>query len=1235
MSDTDSVSSNSSSKSSKKLIKKKPSTNHIQNVDDIYSKMEHKEHIFKKPDTYVGSCSPEDTFAYVLVNKDGVKSIVQKQITWTPAFYKCFDELLVNCHDHKKRMEAVIESEPTGHHQVTQIKVNMNNDGSFVFYNDGDGIRIQWSDKNLMYPPQLIFANLLSSTNFDDNNEREWGGRNGYGAKLANIFSKKFIVETIDHINKKYYYQEYTDNMNTISPPIIKTSSQKPYTRITWYPDYDRFKMTGLTPDVRALLERRVCDISGISDKGLKVYLNDILMDIRSFERYVSLYDQPNTQYIQDTIMGWNVIVTASSDDAFEHVSFVNGIYTSRGGTHVEYVGDQIKKKLAKYLTDKNKKLNIKPQYILNKLKLYINATKIINPSFDSQLKDTLKSDAKSFKTKYTPSDKFITNLGKSTISQDIINFMAYKDSQALSKTDGKMSTRIKVNKLDDANNAGTNKSRECTLIITEGDSAKTMAITGLSVVGRDNYGVWPVRGKTLNVRDATTKQIGDCQVLNDLKKILGLSTGKDYMKEFEETGSWPLRYGRIMLMTDQDLDGSHIKGLIMNIFDTMWPSLKHLGFITCLVTPIVKVSKGKTTKCFYTLQDFDKWKEEELNWHTWKVKYYKGLGTSNKEETKEYFSNLKILEYYVDDINTVEQSSITIEDSDNEDIDDTSSQLSVCTTSSTSSKINKKLDDDIDIPISKQNRLDLAFNKKRADHRKEWLRNYNRNLYINYKKSRISFNEFVDNELIHFSNADNDRSIPSIMDGLKPSQRKILYAGFKRRLDSTNVDEMKVAQFAAYVADETSYHHGEVSLAMTIVGMAQNFVGSNNINLFYPSGQFGSRLQGGDDASSPRYIFTYIEPITRSLFKHSDDPICNYMNDDGKNIEPEYYYPILPTIIINGTKGIGTGFSTFVPKYNPMDVSNYVKAKIDKKSSSLKLTPWYDGFKGQIIPDMKGGYYVKGLYVVLNSTTIAITELPVNTWTEDYIEFLDDITISGKRMPKQFIKSYINKSTDENVYFEIKIDSSLLTELTNKINIKTGFNELETKLKLISNISLNNIHAFDENNKIKKFKSPEDIIDAWFDIRLGVYIKRRDYQLNELKKELDIIKYKTRFLEQIIDESLEVRNRKKSELKDELLNLGYPMIITTKKDPSYDYLLGMDIWHLTEEEIVELKKKRDMKQIEFDTLYGKTVEQIWKEDIAEFEEQYIKFKVKKDSQNTTVKDTVPIKKRVVRSKKE
>lgn len=465
--------------------------------------------------------------------------------------------------------------------------------------------------------------------------------------------------------------------------------------------------------------------------------------------------------------------------------------------------------------------------------------------------------------------------------------------------------------------------------------------MAGIEVVGRDAFGCFPLRGKLLNVRECSTHKILKNQEIQYLMKILGIKIGETY------TDVKNLRYGSILIMTDQDVDGSHIKGLIINFIHTFWPSLIKLnGFMRQFITPILKASKGKEVKSFYTIPEYEKWvKSLHNNTKGWKIKYYKGLGTSSNKEAQEYFAN-------------IQRHRIDFEYKDERDDES----------------------------------IDMAFNKKKAEERKNWLMNFDPNTPpLNLDVSKISYNKFINRELILFSMYDNQRSIPSVCDGLKPSERKILYGCFKKNLR----EEIKVAQLVGYISEHTAYKHGEQSLAGTIVAMAQNFVGSNNINLLMPNGQFGTRNKGGKDCASSRYIFTELNKVTRHLFNQNDSPLMDYIFEEGQKIEPNWYLPIIPMILVNGCEGIGTGWRSQLPCFNPHEIVRSLKSKLKGKGFT-KLEPWYKGYQGEIKenPQNKGNYIVTGKYHwdEENPKKVIITEIPIKKWTEDYKYFLQEL---------------------------------------------------------------------------------------------------------------------------------------------------------------------------------------------------------------------------------------------------
>ncbi len=414
-------------------------------------------------------------------------------------------------------------------------------------------------------------------------------------------------------------------------------------------------------------------------------------------------------------------------------MSFVNNICTIKGGQHVAYITDQVTKKLQAMIAKKHKKVaaTIKPQHIKNHLSVFVNSI-IENPAFDSQTKVNLTSKKAKFGSSCELEDKIMKKIFDSGLVEGVLNYAQFKENKELKKTDGTKKGRLTgIPKLEDANDAGTKNGHLCTLILTEGDSAKALVVSGLSVIGRDRYGVFPLKGKLLNVREASHKQMMNNEEISNLKKILGLQSQKIY------TDTKTLRYGHLMVMTDQDHDGSHIKGLIINLFHHFWPSLLKIpGFLLEFITPIVKCSKDNFVQTFYTLPEYATWKESNNNGAGWTIKYYKGLGTSTATDAKQYFSNL--------DEHQINFAWESTEDDKN---------------------------------------INLAFSKKLADARKDWLAACEPGIFLNQNVEKINYSDFVNKELILFSAASNQRAIPSMVDGLKPGQRKILFSCFKRKL--------------------------------------------------------------------------------------------------------------------------------------------------------------------------------------------------------------------------------------------------------------------------------------------------------------------------------------------------------------------------------------------------------------------------------------------------------------------
>ncbi|XP_032242612.2 DNA topoisomerase 2-alpha isoform X2 [Nematostella vectensis] len=1151
-------------------------------VERIYTKKTQLEHILLRPDTYIGSVEPNKQNMFVY--DDILEAIVNREITYVPGLFKIFDEILVNAADNKQRDPA-----------MSTIKIEINPEKNFIsVWNDGRGIPIEMHKEHQVYVPTMIFGQLLTSSNYNDDEKKVTGGRNGYGAKLCNIFSKKFSVETACLENKKRFKQVWTNNMGKAAEPVIKEfTSNKEYTCITFQPDLEKFKMETLDRDTVALLTRRAYDIAA-SVRGVSVILNGKKLKVKTFKDYVQLClkgatkdkEEDDEEEKKPTVVHevvnnrWEVCVTVS-DKGFQQASFVNSIATTKGGTHVNYVTDQIVDKLMTVIKKKNKGgLAIKPFQIKSHLWVFINCL-IENPAFDSQTKENMTLRAKDFGSKCELSDKFIKAVQNSGVMENVMNWMRFKEKAQLNKKcSGSKHSKIRgIPKLDDANDAGGKNSRHCTLILTEGDSAKTLAISGLSIVGRDRYGVFPLRGKLLNVREASHKQILDNAEINNIIKITGLQYNKKYKSEDDLKS---LRYGHLMIMTDQDQDGSHIKGLVINFIHSNWPGLLKLGFVEQFITPIVKVSKGKEEHSFYSIPEYEEWKAGNANHKSWKVKYYKGLGTSTPKEAKEYFSDME------------------------------------------RHKINFKYEGPHD-----DEAIVMAFSKKKIQERKDWLtrgleeRKWRREqglseLYLYEKDTkRVSYCDFVNKELILFSNTDNERSIPSLVDGLKPGQRKVMFTCFKRN----DKREVKVAQLAGSIAELSAYHHGEASLMGTIINLAENFVGSNNINLLQPVGQFGTRLHGGKDAASPRYIFTMLSTVSKMLFPPSDEPNLKFLNEDNQRIEPEWYCPIIPTILVNGAEGIGTGYSTKVPNYDPRAIAENIRKMMNGEEPE-EMLPWYKNFIGTITKVDDTKYSVTGNIEVIDDTTLEITELPIGTWTQSYKESVLEPMLHGTDKVPPCITDYKEYHTETRVRFVITMAENKMREAE-----QVG---LHKKFKLEATINTSNMVLFDAMGCLKKYDTTREILKEFFTLRMERYIMRKAYMEGMLTAESGKLNSQARFILEKIEGTIVIENKPKRDLITMLVQRGYPSDpVKAWKDsqdttlgvddsdddtmstvsstasgaggPDFNYLLNMSMWSLSQEKKDELLKQRDQKAAELEDLRKKSPKDLWNEDLDIF----------------------------------
>jgi len=1132
-----------------------------------YISLTQQEHILHRPDTYVGSTKFHKIEYYGACVIDEHLYIKKTEGSINPGLQRIFVEILSNACDNWVRSKSTDIP-------LTKIKVDINREnGEISIWNDGQTIEIAIDEKLGIYNPEMIFGRLLTSSNYNDEESRETSGRNGLGSKLTNVFSVSFEIKTFDNETKHQYIQTWKNNMSDCGKPkITNPKTKNGFTEITFIPDYFRFGCEGLSEDMYSLFYKNVIDTAMLT--GVYVSFNGEKIPMKTLKDYAALYtlkkatiEEKNEEEVEEDETESVAPSTVSSksgrkkaaeqvhivsedsefvlqpnpivSDGFQAISFVNGIQTIDGGAHVEVWSEAIFRPLLEALNKGVKKgsipiglKEIKPYF-----QMFLKST-VVNPSFNSQEKSRLVSPAP-----VTPEilPKHVNAILKWGIATKLKELIKGKEMLALKKTEKKSRGVVKIENYDPANLAASKHSNECCLILTEGLSAKTFAVLGLQEglfgkKGRDYIGIFPLKGKVLNVRNSSVSQISGNKEIGNLIKILNLRFGVDYTNDEEFK---TLSYGRMVGLVDQDFDGVHIMGLLANMIHKLFPSLldRKEKYLTCMLTPIIRIYDKKTELMFYTMQEYKEYAQK--NTIKGEVKYLKGLGSNSAKEVKSVFGKKMI--HFIKDGQT----------------------------------------DDM---------MDKCFLTKYADKRKEWIAGYDpviNNLQLGKAANQdVSLSEYLDKELIKFSVDDCRRSIASVVDGLKESQRKLLFATFLKNLPFHG-KSLKVAQLGAFCSEKTMYLHGEASIFETIIRMAQDFTGSNNIPFLYRDGQFGSLSMLGQDAASPRYIHTRLDRFTRLLFCKDDDPLLTYLQEENESIEPEEYVPILPTVLINGTLGIGSGWSSNVPLYNPVDIITCVRVWIENREepSWPDILPWYRGFGGTIEKVDTHRYITKGVMTRGKGNIVIVSVIPVNMSIDSFKNHLDELLEQKK------IKGYKNYSSDNTPNFEIKENPEEL-ELS-----------LET-LKLTSILSTSNMVLFDAKQKLKKYTTVYEIIHEFCLVRYEFYIKRKAYLIKTIEHDLTISKNKLRFLMEVMNKTLLIQDVEEEKIITSMKKAGY---IVLDGDENFGYLLNMNIRSFTKQKLEDYKQTISKLEVQLKTLKKTFETQMWENDLKEFEKEYKK----------------------------
>ena len=1092
--------------------------------------------------------------------------VVRRRAVVSPAFVRLGIELVVNALDNAYRSAS-----------QRQIRVDVERKTGVVrVSNDGGALPIQpfedSASSKKRWTVSVAFSEFLSSSNYDDSKERQGiAGKNGVGAKGCNVFSKRFDVEVVNPpLSLK---QTWRNNMSEEGEAVVKKAGgTKCRTTVKWLPDYERLGMPhvekeGLREEEAAAMEALAYGASLCAPKEVGVWLNGEKLKLRTAEQLVKAMGGVGVATDSVLVDGkerFSIAVAAKPERTEKEktadggagaggagaggagaggagaggagaggegceVGWLNGTPCSEG-TLMRWATQKVADAVIGIAKKRNDDVGaIRPASLKAEM-ILVAVASVPNPRFTSQQKTELSTPVKDFGFSWSPSPKFLDKLKKS----ELVERAREMGSSASKKQLAKVSrSRCEVPKHRPAENL---RSGKASLLVTEGDSALNFAVAGLGalgVEGRKNFGIFPIRGKLLNCRNASTSKLSQNEEVKHLLQILGLEVGKTY----SPSDAKKLPYRRLVILSDQDPDGSHIRGLLLNFLRSLSPSLMEAfpDFAACFATPLLRVSgleerKSPTSIDFYTESEFREWKRkrEEAGQKCGTTKYFKGLGALSNALAKTLFAKMA-------------ERTVTLRFT------------------------GKECDD----------RLSLFFDDKRAAGRKEFLETFDPESAFDFSVPSASISEWAEKDLASFMLYNNSRAFPNVLDGLKTSQRKVLAACFKLKItkEVARKSDLKVFQLVGRIAAEMGYHHGDASLTGCVTGMAAEYVGANNVALLWPDGQFGTNYS--HSASSSRYISAFLEPISRCLFPEADDDALVKVSDSGKEVEPRFYVPLLPLVLINGAEGIGSGWSTFLHQHCPHSVLKHVLAYLEHRfengpppSSVAPLLPWYRGYRGSFREE-EGGFVSVGDFEIeedgSNGCKINVRQLPIGS--RDNLEAVED-------MRKRLVGEGPGKLATEVNSKNMSVWETLIEIRTSAERIRAAGGEvgIRSLLRIEKRLGTENVHLWSSDSppRLRKY-TVSQIVEEHCDARLDLYSKRLQKEIGEAEEVLKTVAAKKRFVSLCRSGALDLKADTKGELEARVEAAGFSR---DSKEGSFQYLIGMPAYSLTKEEETRLGKE-------------------------------------------------------------
>lgn len=1199
-------------------------------IDD-FKQMKQVDHIYQICDTYLGSDSKEERYVYIYdINKDDKDSsghVVLYETTFPQACEQLFKELIANAVDNVIRSHFAMNN-------IGKIEINLSHDRITV-KNGGNALPLELTKDDQgnytdIYLPQNIFGSLLFSSNYDKTKLRVNSGRNGYGVKLLNIFSKLFEIYITNAKQNLCYKQKWSNNMKEITKPIIKDCKDKDSTvEVSYVMDFKRFGYDQYPDEALALFYRHCVDAAFTVKVPVHISIDNVLhkkfnpLTLKQYTKLVFGNEKANSaiyfqvfpdstedaegNIIKVELKGKDGSMTANTLPIFElaiidtpkeggdgkHIAFANGTHTFNGGVHVKaaikaispYIIDKANSILGLDKEDKKKSdKKTKIKFNVNDIEKHITiilSVFVLDAKFDHQIKSALTSPQVKFDI---PDSQQFDKIKRWKLMEMLQETAENQMMKKLKATDGKRKRFVQIDKGLDAYLAGRSTPHKRILFGIEGTSASNYVRALIQCLQEPQAaGYIEFRGKPLNVLRAKFDKLVANAEFNKLKEMLGLREGVDYK---DPANRKTLRYDEFIILADADHDGKHILMLILVFFNTRFPSLLETEFVSFMRTPAIRVYHKDSMIPFYTTKQFEAFRigdnsetkidneSKIIKPKNFSTKYCKGLGSSDVNDVK-------------DDAENNGFYNVILESKDDED----------------------------------NGRVNMIFGKGNVESRRKWLEGKiggnEEELNAIVEGDKIRIKDFIDQEYVEYPRLTIRRGIPG-PDGLKDVQRKILYTVFKffkNKSAKTNINEddidtgkiittknkIKVGHLATHVSSTTCYHHGEGSLEKAIVSLSQDFVGACLMPFFTAKSMLGTRADNGDDAASPRY--TFIQPAwwLNHVYKLSDFDLTGFKVTEDEPTEFKFALPIVPTHVINGVSGIASAYSTDIMSYHPLDVIDWLQAYL--QSNRLPdILPHFEGFKGKSYIKLgttntpktlitHGSFTVEEKYKrngELKAINVTISELPIGLSGFRYKKFLDELREQKK------LHDYRPLNTiDMCSYYLEGLDPSIPRTIRG--------------LRLQKSYGLTNMYVLDQNGVPQHHKTIRDVMKTFADWRVKYYGLRKDKILANYADKLKAIEDVNDILEAVLNKKLIIFEEDGKKLKFLERKTIKERLETLKLSVSAYASIKLDMWNIETYNSNKLDASKIAKRIT--SLRDKDIREIWFDELENLKIVYLKTK--------------------------